>query len=302
MRSSQGVTYPDFFIVGAPKCGTTALFTYLQKHPQVFMCGIKEPQFLAADILGDARQVRTWKDYLACFSAAEPSATVGEGSVAYLGSPAAAAAIRELNSEAKVIVMLRNPVDMMYSLHSQRIYDNTECVTSFEDALQADERRSCPRPPGLAYRDVARYEPQVRRYLDLFGRDNVRVILFDDFKSQTDAVYRDTLRFLGLDDRSLPDFAVVNSNHRARSMRVLELLKHPPQGLRTWVHRVTSQRVRRFVGQCALRLTVVHEPRVPMDPGLRRRLQREAAPDVEQLSKLLDRDLSGWCLGSESHS
>jgi hypothetical protein len=87
MRSSQGVTYPDFFIVGAPKCGTTALFTYLQKHPQVFMCGIKEPQFLAADILGDARQVRNWKDYLACFSEAEPSAKVGEGSVAYLGSP-----------------------------------------------------------------------------------------------------------------------------------------------------------------------------------------------------------------------
>jgi hypothetical protein len=302
MRSSQGVTYPDFFIVGAPKCGTTALFTYLRKHPQVFMCGIKEPQFLAADILGDARRVRTWKDYLACFSDAGPSARVGEASVAYLGSPAAPAAIRALNPDAKVIIMLRNPVDMMYSLHSQRIYDNTEHVTSFEAALQADARRSCTRPPGLGYRDVARYEPQVRRYLDLFGRDNVMVIIFDDFRSKTGAVYRDTLRFLGLDDRFCPDFAVVNSNHRARSMRLLQLLEHPPQGLRRWVQRMTSQRVRRFVGQCALRLNVVHEPRVPMDPGLRRRLQREAAPDVDQLCTLLERDLAGWCLESDSRT
>src|SRR5262249_8884405 len=159
----------------------------------------KEPQFLAADILGDARSIRTWEDYLACFSEAGPSASVGEASVAYLGSPRATAAIRELNPDAKIIIMLRNPVDMIHSLHSQRIYDGREHVTSLEAALQADERRSGTRPPGLGYRDVARYEPQVRRFLDLFGRDNVRVILFDDFRSQTGAVYRDTLQFLGLD-------------------------------------------------------------------------------------------------------
>jgi hypothetical protein len=289
------VITPNFFIAGAPKCGTTALFTYLRGHPDVFMCSIKEPQFFAGDILGDTRNVQTWNEYFDCFAEAGRAKIVGEASVAYLGSPGAPGAIKAFNPSAKIIIMLRNPVDMMHSLHSQRIFDNTERVASFEAALEADERRSCTRPPGLGYRDVARYEPQVQRYLDVFGRDNVLVILFDDLKSRTRAVYRDTLRFLDLNTAFQPELPVVNSNHRARSMRIHEFLRHPPQAFRKVIHTVTSQRVRKFVGMRLMRLNVAYEPRAPMDSALRARLLKEVAPEVEKLSRLLNRDLSDWC-------
>ena len=112
---------PDFFIVGAPKCGTTALYTYLKQHPEIFMSPQKEPQFFANDVLGDRRHTCTWAEYLSCFAAARGAKRIGEASVAYLGSPCAPKQIKMFNPAAKIIIMLRNPVDMMHSLHNQRL-------------------------------------------------------------------------------------------------------------------------------------------------------------------------------------
>jgi hypothetical protein len=292
---------PDFFIVGAPKCGTTALFDYLCQHPEVFMCSVKEPQFFAEDTLDRFRKVQTWDGYLACFRDSGDAKRVGEASVAYLGSPAAPGRIKAFNPAARIFIMLRNPVDMMYSLHSQRIFDRRERIADFEDALKADEDRergssaAWVRPPGLSYRETARYEPQVRRYLNVFGRENVKIIIFDDLKHETAAVYRAALQFLDVRTDFRPEFRLVNANHRARSQWVQEFLKNPPPALRKVTHAVTTRGLRRFVGNCVLRLNVAYEPRPAMSPDLRARLQKNLAPEIEQLSGLLGRDLTYWC-------
>jgi len=124
------VRAPDFFLVGAPKCGTTALYAMLGAHPEIFVSPIKEPDFFAADIraavLGGrvsrpGEFVEDWSEYLALFSGAAPSQRLGEGSVCYLASGVAAAAIHERCPEARILMVLRDPADRLFSHYAAAI-------------------------------------------------------------------------------------------------------------------------------------------------------------------------------------
>lgn len=293
---------PDFFIVGAPKCGTTALYSYLKEHPEIFMSAIKEPEFFAADILGDLREIRRWDDYLKCFVPSSIEKRIGEATVWYLGSMSAAKEIKAFSPAAQIIIMLRNPVDVMYALHSTRLFGGREHLASFEAALEAEERGKLAswrcqgsRVIGLGYRETAKFSEQVRRYFATFGREKVHVIIYDDFRRDTGAVYKATLRFLDVRPDFQPGFRVIYSNRRARSQGLQELLRHPPQVVRRFGRAMIPLPLRSFLGDCVFRLNAVHEPRSPMSPELRSRLQKEFEPEVEQLSILLNRDLSAWC-------
>lgn len=299
MLDVSAVIRPNFFIVGAPKCGTTALYSYLKEHPEIFMSPIKEPQFFAVDTLGDQRRIQTWEDYLSCFAGAEGKKKIGEASVQYLSSRSAPKEIKASSPAAQIIIMLRNPVDVMYALHGQLVFDNHEPLVSFEAALEAEkgiELAAWQRRPGstLGYRAAVTFSEQVRTYFEVYGRENVHVIIHDDFKRDTGSVYRSTLRFLDVSLAFQPDFRVINPSKRLRSMVLQKFLKHPPQVLRQVSHAMIPLPVRRFWGSCVSRLNVVYEPRPPMNTELRSRLQREFEPEVEKLSRLLDRDLSVW--------
>ena len=162
---------PNLFIVGAPKCGTTSLDNYLRQHPDVFMSPKKEPHYFGSDLYAP-RFIRDWETYRVLFSGATDEAVVGEASVWYLYSQNAAREIHSVCPNAKIIIMLRNPVDQMHSLHSQRLYSGLETIRDFEDALaaEADRKRGQRIPPhahpveGLFYGDVASYAYQVERY------------------------------------------------------------------------------------------------------------------------------------------
>jgi len=130
---------PNFFIVGAPKCGTSALFAYLNQHPQVFMAHLKELHFFGTDVRYPARP--TLDQYLLHFAKAREELRVGEASTSYLFSQSAAQEIRAFNPAARIVIMLRNPVDMMYSLHSEMLYWLNEDIEDFEAALEAEEKR-----------------------------------------------------------------------------------------------------------------------------------------------------------------
>jgi Sulfotransferase domain len=292
---------PDFFLVGAPKCGTTALYTYLSAHPEVFMSSPKEPGFFAEDILGDQRHTCSRDEYLRCFAAARHEKRVGEASVAYLGSASAPKAIKAFNPSAQIIVMLRNPVDMMYALHSERLFNNREDNQSFEAALDAEDRLPLRsrmsqdrRGFGLPYRESARFRDQVARYFDIFGRENVHVISYDDLRRDTAGIYRETLQFLGVHRDFQPDFPVVNPHRRARSRALQDFLRCPPEAVRAVRHALMPRPLRKLLWTWLFRLNVVYEARPPMDPALRTRLQKEFEPEVQQLGRLVGRDLSGW--------
>ena len=283
---------PDFFLVGAPRCGTTALYTYLKQHPEIFMPPIKEPQFFA-DFLGEHRRICNWADYLNCFTGADREKRVGEASVAYLAAPNSAKDIKAFSPEARIIIMLRNPVDVMNSLYHLRRFSNLEDERSFESALAADEngRRSYE----LTYRERVKFSEQVKRFIDIFGRDKVHIIIFDDFKADTALVYRHTLEFLDVRSDCRTSFPVVNANPRARSKVLWKAVRHPPQLLRSIIHPLTSRRARSYLGRFLIRLNVVHEKRPPIAPDLKFRLNIEFVPEIEKLSGVIGRDLSDWC-------
>ncbi|HET6819740.1 MAG TPA: sulfotransferase [Candidatus Limnocylindria bacterium] len=295
------MTRPDFFIVGAFKAGTTSLYEWLRQHPQVFMPFHKEPMFFGADL--DPRYRRMSEaEYLHLFDDAKPGQRVGEASPWYLYSASAAAEIRAFSPDARIIAMLRNPVDVMHAQHSQLLFNQREDLVEFADALAAEPDRRAGRrvPPGalrreaLLYRDSVRFATQLRRYFDVFGRDRVHVIVHDDLRDGAAEVVRGTFAFLGVD----PDVAVTldarNQNRRARFATLQRLVFRPPGPLR----RVVPW-LRRFPLVHRLRDALVNanslpEERRPMDPALRRRLTVELAPEVAELGQLIGRDLSAW--------
>lgn len=293
--------YPEFYIVGAPRCGTTFMFDALGLHPRVFVPWRKEPNFFCRDLdsgsyLDSISFMRDPADYQALFANAGRDQLAGEASTWYLYSSVAADRIKAVRPDARIIAMLRDPVDMMYSLHGRRRFGGTE-VLSFVDALAAEEdrrhgRQLPPRPrnvAGLLYREVARYAPQLERYLRCFDRSQVHVIIFEDFRADPAAAFAGVQRFLELDPIPLPATAPVNISTRRRSDRLERLALHPRVVRAGRV--LLPHALRRRVGPILDRVNAVPDRREPLDPDLRGRLVEQLRPDVDRLSQLLGRDL-----------
>ncbi|MDV2502786.1 MAG: sulfotransferase domain-containing protein [bacterium] len=296
---------PDFFIVGAPRCGTTAMKVFLWEHPEIFMAAGREPHFFGTD-LHSPMFIRDERTYLSLFARANNEKRVGEKSVLYLYSRHAASEIKEFQLSASIIIMLRNPVDMLYSLHGHRLHiTGREDILDFETALEAEEDRkrglripagTSPREIWLVpYRDRARYTQQVRRFLDTFGRENVHIIIFDDFVREPAGVYRETLRFLEVNPEFQPHFQQINANRRVRSRRLSNFITNPPQLARSFVQAVMPFSPIRKMLWSLVNLNSSYFPRPTLSPEIRKRLQVEFLPEVEQLSELLGRDLTHWC-------
>jgi hypothetical protein len=296
---------PDFYIVGAPKCGTTALYSYLKEHPGVFMPDRKELHYFCRDLQFPARSaVRDREEYLGFFGAAPPHAVIGEASASYLYSEVAVSEILRVNPRAKFIAILRNPVDMAFSFHSQLLGNLNEDIPDFPTAWDAQAARQagsrlpkhCAEPKFLQYKAVCSFSTQIARLLQSAPREQVLVYIFEEFVRDPRQIYSNVLRFLGLPDQERESFAKVNANKRYRSMFLNRLLRRPPRALegiylplkrcanavgvrpRGWLERINSKRV----------------PRRALDGSFRARLEAEFAPDIAQLEQLLGRPLEVW--------
>ena len=297
-----GERRPDFFIVGAPKCGTTALYTYLGRHPDVYLPDRKELRFFGSDLEIRDRVPLTQDGYLSYFAGAGDARRVGTAYVWYLYSTRAAEEIHRFAPDASILVMLRNPVDMLYALHAEHLTNGNEDIADFSEALDAEPlrregRRIPPHahlPQGLLYSTVPRYSEQLERYFDRFGRDRVHVAIFEEFIADPVAGYRQALAFLGLgDDRSLEssDFEVVNASRKLRSERMRHLLARPPELPRRIISRTVPAGVRKSLHAWAKRANVREAARPEMPAATRQRLQDLFAPEVARVEALLGRGL-----------
>jgi hypothetical protein len=292
---------PNFFIVGAPKCGTTAMNHYLRQRPQIFMPHRKDITYFGSDLKFSRPRI-SHEQYLSLFQDANGAARIGETSVWYLYSKKAAQEIKSFAPSARIIVMLRNPVDMLYAQHSQFLYNCNEDIVNFEEALAAEvERKQGKRIPpqshfvaGLFYRETIMYTEQLARYFETFGRQNIHVILFDDFIRDTGKSFAETLAFLAVEDSFQPAFPIVNSNKVLRSRRLQEFLVAPPPLLVQLFHWITPARLRGRIFMRLRKLNMRKQDRPALDPLVRKRLQAEFDPEVERLGKLLGCDLSSW--------
>lgn len=289
------MTIPNLFIVGAPKCGTTALHTYLAQHPEIFMGADKENNHFATDLLHPGDPFLADERYFGMFADVRGEKVVGESSVYYLLSTAAAENIHRHNPAAKIIVMLRDPVEMLQSFHAQLVYNRDEDLTIFEEALEAEAgrkqgtvkiREGLRFNERLFYSEVVAYATQLRRYLAVFPREQVLVILYDDFKADTAGVYREVLRFLGVDPDFRPEFPIVNP-------RKVITPSAGAAGTATAWSRLLAVVRGKPPSPTAKEASPPQYPR--MKPATRRQLARQYRPRIEELARLLGRDLSRWC-------
>lgn len=293
---------PEFFIVGAPKCGTTSMAAWLTRHPQVHVIR-GEPHFFGRDI--DYNQPRlTERQYRALVAADGGKPVRGDRSTWYLYSRQAAAEIHAWNPEARIIAMLRNPAEMVYSLHAHHYQrGQRDDIADPAAALAAEPDRRAGRrvPPNarfaasLFYSEVPRYHHQLRRYIDRFGRDRVHVVLLDDMRRDARACYRAVLNFLGVDPEFQPEFEVQNRSAPTPDSALYRLWKASTlrYRLRSLVPQALYERLRARRHRQLAR-AARNQPRPPFDPKLRARLVAQFEPEVRRLEDLLERDLSAW--------
>jgi len=302
---------PDFYIVGSAKSGTTALYEMLRRHPQIYMPESKEPWFFASELHERTPPrpegtPRTLEEYRAWFRDAQPGQRVGEASVLYLWSRTAARAIADVRPDARIIAILREPASLLRSLHIQFVETYVETEHDFAKALTLeDERRagrSIPRnsywPSALLYSDHVRYVEQLRRYHELFGRDQVLVLIYDDFRDDNQGTVRRVLRFLEVNDEVSLDVVEANPTVHVRSPRLHHLLRtlsvsNAPGALaaRSAVKALTPNVLRRWALEATKQRVVYGEP-APADEALMAQLRRRFAPEVAALGAYLGRDLT----------
>jgi hypothetical protein len=292
-------------MVGAPKCGTTALARYLAQHPQVFVAS-KELSYFGSDLefrTPGGRWHIGYDAYLGWFAAHGSARYRADRSVFYLYSSWAASEIHAYDPDSRVIAMVRDPVDQMHSQHSEMVFQGEENIASFEAALAAEEDRrrgeripeGCQKAFGLLYRDIASYSSQLERYFDTFGRDRVCVVVYDDFRRDPAATYRHVLEFLDVELGSAPSFDVVNANKGVRSKRARDVLRSSPAGLRRLGRvMVPNQYARAALRQRLHTLNTKTQPRQAMPAALRARLKSEFDAEVGRVEGLLHRDLPTW--------
>lgn len=303
---------PDFFIVGHPKCGTTALWELLRGHPQIFMPDLKEPWFFASDMRPrfqpprSAPTLRTLEEYLVLFNPAQPGQRVGEASSSYLLSRTAAGAIAQLRPDARIIAILREPASFLRSLHVQLLSTHVEGSRSFRKAIALEdarrEGRRIPRrshrPQLLMYSDHVRYVEQLRRYHDAFGAEQVLVLIYDDFRADNEATVRTVRRFLGVDEELPVD--LMNANPTVIRMRSQQLdeLRHMisvgrgpiSRAVKAGLKTLMPSTLRGRAIQVAQRRIIYGRPQPP-DDELMLELRRRFKGEVVALSEYLDRDL-----------
>lgn len=288
---------PDFFIIGAPKCGTTSLAAWLADHPQVYMSSAKEPHFFNTD--EPHHLSRSLSKYENLFEGAEiEHRAVGEASTGYLLSQVAVSNILNYNADARFIVCLRNPVDMAFSLHEQKVFEGSEHITDFEMAWKLSDRRLrgemlsrlCKESPRrLAYATACALGSQLERLYSQVSRDRICLLLLDDVKKCARVEWEKILAFLNIVDDERVDFPVYNAAKERRSLILHKLGK-------------TFWQIKLKVG-CEHSFGILKKfskyntrtrPRKVLNPAMKIMLQIHYAPEVEKMERILGRDLSYW--------
>jgi len=298
----------NFFIVGFGRSGSTSLYKYLRQHPEIYMSLIKEPKYFCEDMVQGKHldRVTELDEYRALFDGATDEKVLGEASTMYILSEAAPANIHAFNPAAKILILLRHPVDFLNSWHALGVREGYETEHDFATALGMEEQRlrsgflhTCGAAISFRYRHVVRNAPRyVARWYERFGRDQVKVVLFDDLRSDTDAVYRDILKFLGVTVMPLPDSRAHNST-RAYGRARVQWLAHLMRLYAPKLSRARGLITSRSTGiRAALRrLNTEKVRRQSVDPELRRALTEEFTPTIHELERITGRDLSHWLAG-----
>jgi sulfotransferase family protein len=304
---------PEFFIVGHPKSGTTALWGMLKRHPQIYLPWPKEPYFFADELHPPAATPRTFgrtpstlEEYLSLFDDALPEQRIGEASAPYLWSQSAAQRIAEVQPAARIVAILREPASFLYSLHLQFVQIYIEPETDMRKAIALEgERREGKHIPSKSfwgpratfYSDYVRYVEQLRRFHARFPPEQMLVLIYDDYRRDNDATVRKVQRFLEVDDSHPLKVSEANPTVRVRSQRLHAAVHALASGdgllaraVQSAAKTLAPRQLSRESAVAIRNRILFSRPREP-DPDLMRELRRRYKPEVVALSDYLGRDL-----------
>ena len=301
---------PNLFIVGAPKCGTTSMHNWLSQHPEIFMSEPKEPFYFCKDIIREADeynkkatfkfQYRDEENYFSLFEQATNEKYRGEASTRYLYSKIAPSYIRQFSPKAKIIIMLREPVNFMYSWHSHKIRGGTEeDIENFEKALEAEkerkEHKKMPNkvvcPSDLFYSELAHFSSYITNYQKHFPKEQIKIIILEEIKQDPGKIYREILEFLQVEDTQFsPDFEILNRNSKLRSKYLNDLIKNSKYIKRAF-RLVTPDKIRRKITSTLERMNKKTVERDPMPSQTKKELMTKFKPEVKKMEDIIDKDL-----------
>jgi len=302
------MTMPNFLVIGGAKCGTDSLCNYLGQHPQVFMCPNREPNYFVAEGQGDIpyrgpgdrRALTAWdmwvstqERYEALFADVTDQKAIGEGTTWYLYDKDAPRRIYQQIPEARIIAILRNPVDRAYSAYTMLLRDGRESISDFSDALAAEDQRiRSGWEPMWHYRAMGFYAAQLRRYYSLFDPRQIHIVLYDDFNARASDIIRELFQFLEVDTAFTPDTSTRYNVSLVPKHPLYHSLLMGENPLKLAAKSILPADFRqRIKGRLVSRNLA--KP-TPLDPQIRANLVEVFRSDILELQELIGRDLSTW--------
>jgi hypothetical protein len=291
---------PNFFIVGAAKSGTTSLWMYLKQHPNIFMpetINLKEPSYFC-NLYG----IKDYSKYLSIFEKAKGVKAIGEASTPYLSSPESANWIKQEYPLSKIIIILRNPVKRAYSLYNWMISEGYEWIFPFEKALEIEENRlkdttfKYNNPQyfyNYLYFQSGLYSEQLKRYLDLFPKEQIRIYLFEDLKRDSLGLMREIYDFLGVDSSFTPNNnAIFNAGKVPRSVKLQFFIKQKLPKYLCKIHFPKYKKIQEIIldANCIQNQNQSGNLRAET----KKDLQQCYKEDIEKTEKLINRNLEKW--------
>ena len=278
------MTLPNFFLLGAPKCGTTALFTYLGTHPQVYFPADKEPHFFAEDFPSH-RTCKTLDDYERLYASVKSQSIVGDASVLSLYSETALSKMLTSCPEAKFLVAVRNPVDLVVSLHRQYVLSGRDHELDFERAWNREFNTE--RQTGLLhYPQYGRFTLYLGKLFEAVEENRIHTVFLEDLQTEPLRVYLELLKFLELPDDLRRDFPKINEGRKLKHPRISQFVVS-----QSWlVSLLKKMRITKLLR----RWGSVPADRTPITTDLRHQIEYYFYQDILWLAEKYDRDLSHW--------
>ena len=285
---------PNLLVAGGSKCGTTTMREWLNQHPDIWMEIPVELNYFAKGETEMHIKNLTEKEYLRYFRKAGNQKYIGEKSNFSLYAPSAPKKIKKFNPKTKIIIMIRNPINTMRSMHTM-LYNSAWSHENEPDLGKALENESERKKKNKLiferhyYRDLVKFHVYVKRYFDVFGKKNVKVVILEDIKKNPDKVYRSILKFLNLKYHKIR-FDVHNASKASRSKLYPKIIRGIPTpikkitrgffpfGLYNFIKKANSKRI----------------DKKPIDIALEKKLKKDLKPEIRKLERLINRDLSGW--------
>jgi len=303
----------NLFIVGMPKAGTSALYYFLKQHPEIFMSEDKEPNYFCTDLIEESDKFhkkqfeefryREEESYLKLFDNTDNYKIVGEASTQYLFSKEAAQNIYDFNPDAKIIIIIREPVSFLYSYHSQLLRNVREDIKDFNKAIASEsERKKLNKyppnirfPSQLYYSTWVNYAEQIERYIKVFHKSQIKILVYEEYKKDNLKYYKEVLNFLGVNNQFIPEFKTVNTNIELRSSHLqsffIKFTRLVTKNAQKFLPERFAKKVEPLYYKTISLITVKKAERKQIDTDTLKKLKRKYTDQVKGCEQLIGRDL-----------